>query len=72
MYKAVSSEEIRRVAMALDRALEYRDLQAVTEKFTDECEIGLLGIKLFGKEGVRKWVNWMYKHIAEVKFLLSP
>jgi ketosteroid isomerase-like protein len=63
------SSEIRRVAMALDNALEAKDLQGVTGKFTDDCEIELLGIKLLGKEGVRKWVNWMYSHVAEMKFL---
>jgi ketosteroid isomerase-like protein len=69
VYNANSSEEIRRVAMALDKALESRDMQAITEKFTDNCEIELLGIKLFGKEGVRKWVDWIYMHVAEIKFL---
>lgn len=69
MHNADSSEEIRRAAMALDKALESRDLQLVTEKFTGDCEIELLSIKLLGKEGVRKWVNWMYKHVAEIKFL---
>ncbi|MGW8289073.1 MAG: nuclear transport factor 2 family protein, partial [Candidatus Bathyarchaeia archaeon] len=69
MNNADSSEEIRRAAMTLDKALESRDLQLVTEKFTDDCEIELLSIKLLGKEGVRKWVNWMYKHVAEIKFL---
>ena len=69
MNNSDSSEEIRRVALALDDALESRDLQAVTDKFTDDCEIELLGVKLFGKEGVGKWVNWMYKHVAEIKFL---
>ncbi len=63
------SSEIRGVAMALDNALEAKDLQGVTEKFTDDCEIELLGIKLLGKEGVRKWVNWMYTHVTEMKFL---
>ena len=64
-----SSEEVRRVALALDKALERRDVQAVTEKFTGDCEIELLGIKLFGVEGARRWVNWMYLHVAELKFL---
>ena len=61
MNNADSSEEIRRVALALDDALESRNLQAVTDKFANDCEIELLGVKLFGKEGVGKWVNWMAK-----------
>jgi ketosteroid isomerase-like protein len=64
-----SSEQIRKAAMALDNALERKDLQAVTEKFADDCEIELLTVKLLGKEGVAKWFNWIYPNIAKLKFL---
>ena len=64
-----SSEQIRKAAMALDNALERKDLQAVTEKFADDCEIELLTVKLLGKEGVAKWFNWIYTNIAKLKFL---
>ena len=64
-----SSEEIRKAAMALDNALERKDLQAVTEKFADDCEIELLTVKLLGKEGVAKWFNWIYTNIVKLKFL---
>jgi ketosteroid isomerase-like protein len=69
MGNAISGEEIRKVAMALDKALESKDLQALMEKFADDCEIELLSVKLLGKEGVRKWFNWMYMHVAELEFL---
>jgi ketosteroid isomerase-like protein len=69
MNSAQSSGEIRKVAMAFDKALESKDLQAVTEKFADDCEIELLSVKLFGKEGVRKWFSWLYRHVAEIEFL---
>jgi ketosteroid isomerase-like protein len=69
MNNVQSSEEIRKVAMAFDKALEGKDLQAIGEKFVEDCEIELLGVKLSGKEGTRKWFNWMYKHVAEIKFL---
>ena len=69
MDRTRSSDEIREVAMALDKALERKDLQAVTEEFADDCEIELLGVKLLGKEGARKWFNWLYKHVAELKLL---
>jgi ketosteroid isomerase-like protein len=64
-----SSEEIRKVAMAFDKALESKDLQAVMEKFAEDCEIELLSVKLFGKEGAIKWFNWLYKHVAEIELL---
>jgi ketosteroid isomerase-like protein len=68
MDNVQSSEEIRNVALALDKALESKDLHAVTEKFADDCEIEFLSVKLFGKDGVRKWFNWLYKNLAKVKF----
>jgi ketosteroid isomerase-like protein len=69
MHEANSSEEIRRIAMTLDKALEDKDIEAVMKKFADECEIELFSVKLSGKEGVRKWFNWIYSHVAEIKFL---
>lgn len=69
MHKADSSEEIRKIAMALDRALEGKDTEAVREKLADDCEIELLSVKLSGKEGVRKWFNWVYTHLAKIEFL---
>jgi hypothetical protein len=37
--------------------------------FVDDCEIELLGVKLSGKEGARKWLDWIYTHVAEINFL---
>jgi ketosteroid isomerase-like protein len=53
----------------LDKALESKDLRAIIEKFADDCEIELLSVKLVGKEGVRKWFNWIYEHVDEIEFL---
>ena len=63
------SEEKRKVAMAFAKALERKDLQAAVDMFVDDCEIELLGVKLLGKECARKWLNWIYTHVAEIKFL---
>jgi ketosteroid isomerase-like protein len=68
MSSVYSSEEMRRVAMDFDRALESKDVQAVMDKFADDCEIELLGVKLSGREGAEKWVSWLYKHVAEIDF----
>ena len=59
MDKANLSEDMRKVALAFDDALENKDRQAILEKFTDDCEIELLSIKLNGKEGVEKWLDWL-------------
>ena len=69
MSDVYSSEEIRKVAMGFDKALESKDLQKVVESFADDCEIELLSVKLFGKEGAKKWFNWLYEHVADLKLL---
>jgi ketosteroid isomerase-like protein len=66
--KANLSEDMRKVALAFDNALENRDRQAILEKFTEDCEIELLSIKLNGKEGAEKWLDWLYEHIVEITF----
>jgi ketosteroid isomerase-like protein len=69
MDDVYSSEKIRKVAMAFDKALENKDFQAVLESFADDCEIELLNVKLFGKEGAKKWFNWLCEHVTDLKLL---
>lgn len=63
-----SAEKIRKLSLDLDKALENKNVELVLSSFSDACEIELLGIKLTGKEGARKWLQWMYGHLAEVRF----
>lgn len=64
------ADTIRKVAEELDNAIEEKNREAILSSFAEDCEIELLGIRLTGKEGVVKWVNWMNSHLAEVK--LTP
>jgi ketosteroid isomerase-like protein len=61
-------ERIKEVAMNFDNAVEARDMDAVIEAFTDDCEIQLLGITLSSKEGARKWAEWLFNSIPEMSF----
>ncbi|MDY6893107.1 MAG: nuclear transport factor 2 family protein [Chloroflexota bacterium] len=69
MEASLSSAQIRKVAMGLDNALEARDTELVLTYFSDDCEIELLGVKLVGKEGARRWLDWLYGHLNTVKLL---
>jgi len=62
-------EIIREAAKELDDALETKDIQQILPFFTDDCEIELLGVMVRGKEGVRRWLTWQYKHVAEVSLV---
>ncbi|MFC1915362.1 nuclear transport factor 2 family protein [Chloroflexota bacterium] len=63
-----SSSKIREIARALDNAIENKNVGAILDSFTDDCEIELLRQCLIGKEGVKKWIDWLYKNVRQIKF----
>ena len=68
MAEKQSTDEIRRVAMTLDNAIENKNLDAVMSCFADDCEIELLRHSLYGKAGVKKWFGWLFKNVWQIKF----
>ena len=64
-----SPDEIRKVATDFDNAIESKNIELALSSFADDCEIELLGVKLIGRQGARKWLDWLYKNLAEVKFV---
>ena len=69
MEHTQSSEAILKTALNLDKAIETRNIEAVLSKFSVDCEIEILGIKLSGRNGVKKWMKWQFKHIAKIEFI---
>ena len=63
-----SSEAILKAALNLDKAIENKNIESVISKFTNDCEIEMLGVKLTGKDGVKKWMEWQFRHIEKVEF----
>jgi ketosteroid isomerase-like protein len=66
MEPQLSPEKIRKLAKALDDAIESRNNEEVISYFSDNCEIELPGIKLSGKQGLRKAVAWIYRYLKEI------
>ena len=64
-----SPEAILKASLNLDNAIEDKDFESVASKFSDDCEIELLGVSLSGKGGVRKWMQWQFDHISKVRFI---
>jgi len=62
-------DEIKKAAKVIDRALENKDIEVILSCFSDDCEIELCDIKLEGKEGVKRWADWLYLYLVEVKFV---
>lgn len=69
MEHTQSSEAILKTALNLDKAIETRNIEAVLSKFSVDCEIEILGIELSGRNGVKKWMKWQFKHIAKIEFI---
>jgi ketosteroid isomerase-like protein len=66
MNREQSPGKIRKYAKALDDAIEGRNIEEVVSYFCDDCEIEVLGVKLTGKEGLRRAFGWMYKYLKEM------
>jgi ketosteroid isomerase-like protein len=62
------SEYIKKIAMDFDRAIEKKDIDKIPFFFTKDCEIELLGLTLIGENGIKKWINWLYKYIDKIRF----
>ena len=63
MVEQQLTNEIRKVAMTLDNGIENKDLNTVMSCFADNCEIELMRHSLYGKAGVKKWFDWLFKNI---------
>jgi ketosteroid isomerase-like protein len=64
-----TADSIREAAKDLDDALETRDIDTILPFFADDCEIELLGVRGRGREGVRKWLEWQYRHVAKLELV---
>lgn len=63
-----SESSIRAAASELDEALEAADRDRVVACFAEDCTIELLGVRLRGHEGVRRWLEWVFAHVERIEF----
>lgn len=63
-----TESSIRRAASELDQALEDADRDRVVACFAHDCTVDLLGVRLRGHEGVRRWLDWVFKYVERIEF----
>ncbi len=63
-----TKEQILQVAKDFDDVIETRDIEQILPFFAKDCSIKLFGLTLHGHEGARKWLEWMFQHLAEIAF----
>ena len=63
-----TKRKILDAAKALDDAIETRDVDQILPFFSEDCVIELLGVTLERWEGARRWLEWMFSHLASIKF----
>lgn len=68
LHQEQDKDRIRQVAMDFDNAIESKNIDYMVSFFADDCEIELMGIRLSGKDGARKWLEWLFDTLVEVKF----
>ena len=68
MKERLSQEQIRKLSKALDDAIESKNIKELVSYFSNDCEVELLGIKLSGKEGLKKAIAWMFGYLDEIRF----
>jgi ketosteroid isomerase-like protein len=64
----VHMKPIKKIAEEFDIAIEKRDIREVLDFFSEDCEIELLGVKLYGKTGAKKWIEWLYSNAPKLQF----
>jgi ketosteroid isomerase-like protein len=68
MVEAQDTDRIKEVAMDFDKAIEARDIEQMVDAFADDCEIELMGITLKGKEGAKRWSEWLCNSTPNIVF----
>jgi ketosteroid isomerase-like protein len=63
-----SKDQILQAAKEFDDAIETRDVNHILSFFSDQCKILLFGVTLQGKLGARRWLEWMFQHLKEIRF----
>lgn len=63
-----TANAIKEMARRLDEAIESKDVDGVVSCFAEDCTLELLGVRLNGRAGVRRWLEWLLKHISEMRF----
>jgi ketosteroid isomerase-like protein len=63
------SDEIKKHAQDLDEAIEKRDIDAVMDFFSDDCEIRMIGLTLKGKAGLKRALSWMFDHFQKISLI---
>ena len=68
MIEQQHRKKILKLASDLDNDLELQDIERLVPYFSEECEIEMLGIKLKGIAGLKKWLNWFFTMFESIKF----
>jgi len=60
--------KILKLASDLDNDLELKNENKLISYFTDDCKIEMLGIKLEGRNELKKWLNWFFQMFEIIRF----
>lgn len=65
----MDSDQIKKRAQALDDAIEKRNIPAVLDFFSEDCEMEMAGLALKGKDGLQRALRWIFGHLREIRLI---
>ncbi|MFX1389081.1 MAG: nuclear transport factor 2 family protein [Promethearchaeota archaeon] len=68
MNEYQNKEKIIKLAEQLDIDLELQDIDRLIPYFSEDCEIEIFGLKIKGKQNLKKWLNWFFEMFDTIKF----
>ena len=68
MNEYQDNDKILKLAEDLDNDLELQDVDKLIPYFSEDCEIEIFGIKMKGKNELKKWLNWFFNLFDIIKF----
>jgi hypothetical protein len=60
--------KIKKLAEEFDNNLELQETDKLVPYFSEDCEIEIFGIKIKGKQNLKKWLNWLFNLFDTIKF----
>lgn len=64
----MDDEEVTKLTDDFNEAIADKDPDRFLQFFDESCEIELMNLKLNGKEGAKKWFNWMFSYCERAEF----
>ncbi|TXT56932.1 MAG: hypothetical protein BAJATHORv1_20530 [Candidatus Thorarchaeota archaeon] len=68
MVFTLEERKVADLVRELGDAVESMEIERIASMFTEDCRIKILNVELEGREGVRAWLNWLFRNLVSISF----